>query len=261
MWWTLGTSKVRRIHCDDIDGDGAPEILVGAGNMRLNVLNCRGESLWRFRSDHGIPTTIITADIFGEGRRRIVYGNGLLSSNGNCRVLSQGGRVLKTLYNDSWCTTLTAIAAGDLDGDGKKTLFCGNNRGNLRAYDPNGDERKPKWIRNLAGTVHQIVLVSRTPSNPGLVVAASDSACLTSFAENGKKEWYLPLTSAVLAATVLPGNTIAAGCKDGTIFLVSPTGRPLGKLRTRHQLRAVLSCADDQLIVITKRRLLALSIR
>lgn len=100
MWWTLGSSKVRRTHADDINGDEKPELLLGVGHMRLHCLDNRGEEPWRFRTDHGICTTITTSDGFGEGQRRVLAGNGLTSSNGTCWVLDEEGNVLQKYYMD-----------------------------------------------------------------------------------------------------------------------------------------------------------------
>ncbi|MEW6356962.1 MAG: hypothetical protein AB1696_11580 [Planctomycetota bacterium] len=259
MWWTLGSSKVRKILCDDITGDGVPEVIVGAGNMRLNVLDNKGQHLWRFRTDHGIPTTIVTADFFGAGKRNILCGNGFLSSNGSCWVLSGTGKKLKEFYNDSWCTTLPAIAFGDPNGDGKPTLFCGNNRGNLRAYDPQGNQREPRWIFNLAGPIRKIVLLPKAGDRPGLVVTASDSGCLTAFREDGSKAWVATLGPALTEACLARDGIIIPGGKDGRVFLVDPAGRVRAIHTMGEHLRDVSVSEDGSIIVLTQRHLSVMS--
>jgi len=231
MWWTLGTSKVRKIHADDLNGDGKPELLLGVGNMRLHCLDSAGNELWRFRTDHGICTTIITADLFGEGKRRVLAGNGLTSSNGVCWVLDEHGEVLRRYFNDSWCTSLPAIAVGDLDGDGENTVLCGNNRGNLRAYAPASEYTEHLWIQNLTRPIRSLTIVPRQEG--GVVAVGCDSGYLCAFDQAGEKAWGMPLSSAI-SHTVLvrrggQAPWLAAGCKDGKVFLITPDGE-LGRM-------------------------------
>ena len=232
MWWTLGTSKVRAVCADDITGDGRPEVLAGAGNMRFHVLDRTGKPQWHYRTDHGTPTTIVTADLYNEGKRRAVVGMGLSASNGYCRVLDENGALLGTYYNDPWCTNLKAIAVGDLNHDGTNTIFCGNNRGNLRGYTAAGPtkgvEREAAWMHNLAGDIRSILLLPALAPAEGLVVAASDSGYLSAFRENGEKVWGLPLSSAIMrvVAIEVEGRPhVVAACKDGKAFVLSATGR------------------------------------
>ena len=247
MWWTLGTSKVRKICADDINGDGKPEILVGAGNMRLQCLDREGNHLWRFRTDHGICTTIVTADLFGDGKRHVLTGNGLTSSNGICWVLDESGKLLRKYFNDSWCTSLPAIAVGDLDGDGERTVFCGNNRGNLRAYAPASGYADSLWIRNLTRPIRSLTIVPREKG--GILAVGSDSGYLCAFDQAGEKTWGLPLSSAIShTALVRRGDRaplLAAGCKDGTVFLVTPEGRLVGHLDCGARLEDMIA-ADTE---------------
>jgi hypothetical protein len=248
LWWTLNSAKVRKIHAGDITGDGTPEILVGAGNMRLQCLDSAGNTLWRFRTDHGICTTITTADVFGEGRPRVLAGNGLTSSNGACWVLDENGSKLQTYYNGSWCTSLPAIAVADLDGDGTPTVFCGNNRGNVRAYPAARGRVKQLWIHNMTRPVRSL-----TPIPAGehsVIVVGSDSGTLCAFDQAGRKAWGTPLSSAILdTVTISPQHDdpaargIAAACRDGRVFALAANGQ----LRAWHDDRApctALTVAD-----------------
>ncbi len=225
-WWTLGTSKVRRIYADDITGDGTPELMLGVGNMRLHCLDATGEELWRYRTDHGICTTITTADFFGDGRNLVIAGNGLTSSAGTMWLLDAAGEVVKRYHNGSWCTALPAIAVGDLDGDGTLTAFGGNNRGDVRAWAPDSEYTVPLWANNLTRPIRSLTVL------PGSVAVGSDSGYLCAFDQAGEKIWGLPLSSAITHTALVqgPGATpaLVAGCKDGQVFLVSPTGALLG---------------------------------
>lgn len=224
LWWTLDTAKVRRISSGDLNGDGKPELLLGCGNMHLECLDNTGRELWHFRTDHGISTTITTADVFSDGHQRAVAGNGLTSDSGDCRVFDETGKVLGRYFNGSWCTALPAIAVGDLDADGQQTIFCGNNRGDLRAYSPKSDYDQPLWIQNLTRPIRSLTVAGK------LIVVGSDSGYLCAFGQTGEKAWGLPVSSAIVKTDLVRrgGETaIAVACKDGKVFVVSPEGKLL----------------------------------
>ena len=146
--------------------------------------------------------------------------------------------MLQTYYNDGWCTSLPAIAVADLARTGKNSVFCGNNRGNLRAYAARPDDRKPRWILNLAGTVRSLTVLPRPNEKEDLLVVGSDSGYLAAFSDAGEKAWGLPVSSAILRTDVVLRGAgaapwVAAGCKDGKVFLVDTAGG----------LRATFDCA------------------
>ncbi len=258
LWWTLGTSKVRKIHAGDITGDGVPELLLGVGNMRLHCLDAKGDELWRFRTDHGICTTITTADVFGEGKNRVVAGNGLTSSVGTCWVLDETGKQLQRYYNGSWCTALPAIAVADLDGDGKQTVFCGNNRGDVRSYPGATGNQTQNWIHNLTRPIRSLTIVPREGGDA--VAVGSDSGYLCSFNEAGEKVFGAPLSSAIVDTLLVEraGTTplLAAGCKDGRIFVMDCNGTLTGVCDTGARLQAITTAdlnADgtEEIIAVT----------
>ena len=241
MWWTLNTSKVRAVHAVDLDGDGRSEILVGAGNMRLHCLDATGEERWRFRTDHGICTTIVTGNWLADGKPYVLAGNGLTSSNGSCWVLDAQGNVLQTYFNGSWCTSLPAVALGDLDGDGETTVFCGNNRGDVRAYTVARGRQEALWCRNLTRPVRSLTVLPSTSA--GVVVVGSDSGYLCAFDQAGDKAWGLPLSSGILATARLEERGqavgVAAGCRDGKVYVVSCTGELIGVTDCGQRLEAM----------------------
>jgi outer membrane protein assembly factor BamB len=245
-WWTLGSAKIRRLYTDDLNGDGRPEILAGVGNMRLHCFDAAGKELWRYRTDHGICTTITSADVFGEGKRRVLAGNGLTSSNGSCWVLDEQGKVLQTYYNGSWCTSLPAIAVGDLDGDGKQTVFCGNNRGDVRAYPGARGRQEMLWIHNMTRPVRSLTIIPR--AGGGLVAVGSDSGYLCAFDQAGQKAWGVALSSAISHTVLLrhgEAPLLAAGCKDGKVFVVTPEGKLIALYDSGARLQDLIAADLD----------------
>ena len=257
MWWTLGSSKVRRVLGADITGDGTPEVLAGAGNMRFHALDSKGKPLWHYRTDHGTPNTILAADLYHEGKLRPIVGMGLSASNGYCRVLDETGKLLATYYNDPWCSTLKAIAVCDLNRDGANTLLCGNNRGNLRGYAATGPAkavvREPAWMHNLAGAVRSIALAPGKPE--GIAVVGGDSGYLCAFRENGERVWGLALSSGIVRVAAVPSRGIIAACKDGHVFLLSEDGKLLRHFDCGEQIvdAAPLPQAAGAVVVLTNK--------
>lgn len=245
-WWTLGSAKVRRLYADDLNGDGKPELLAGVGNMRLHCYDTAGKELWRYRTDHGICTTITSADPFGEGKRRVLAGNGLTSDNGSCWVFDERGRVMQTYFNGGWCTSLPAIAVGDLDGDGKPTVFCGNNRGDVRAYPGATGRQEPLWQRNMTRPVRSLTVIPRPGGS--LVAVGSDSGYLCAFDQTGQKAWGVPLSSAITHTALLRGGAgplLAAGCKDGKVFVVDPEGKLIAVFDSGSRLQDLIAADLD----------------
>ena len=112
----MRAAKVRAVHADDVTGDGVPEVLVGSGSMHLHCLDADGTELWRTpvptgaRWTYGIPDTLTTADLFGEGIKRTLVGNGLKSYSAYCTVLDQSGQVIQQFKRRA--ITVPAIAVG-----------------------------------------------------------------------------------------------------------------------------------------------------
>lgn len=231
-WWTLGSAKVRQIYTTDLTGDGRPEIYLGVGNMRLHALDATGRELWRYRTDHGICTTITSA-VLG-GQRRLLAGNGLTSSNGTCWILDAKGKVVGTRSNEGWCTSLPAIAVGDLDGDGQPTIFCGNNRGNLRAFPPSGAREPELWVRNFTRPIRSLTILPRCTG--AVLVVGSDSGYLCALDQAGETVWGVPLSSAI-THTAAVGDRLFVGCRDGQVFCLDPDGRLLSRSVLAGRLR------------------------
>ncbi len=261
LYWTLRSAKVRKVHADDINGDGKPELLLGVGNMRLHCLNSGGEELWRFRTDHGTCDTVITADLYGDGRRLVIAANGLTSSSGTVWVLDADGKVLQSYRHAPWGSSTPALAVVDLAGNGTNTLLCGNTQGNVSAWPPVQDERAPQklWLHNLTRPVRALLpLVAE--GGAGEVAVGSDSGYLSAFSAAGDKLWGVPLSAAVTRLVGVDdgvdGRRLAAGCADGTIFCLDTEGRVLGLARCGGRLRDLMAADIDgdgavELVAIT----------
>lgn len=261
---TMRSAKVRKIMADDLDGDGRPEVLLAAGNMRLHCLDRAGGERWRFTTAYGTVTTMTAADVFGDGHRRILAGPTLTRPRGQLWILDDAGRTLQTLVFGAWGANLQALAVADLNGDGRRTIFCGGNEGNLIAWpaDPRRGATLHKgrndhlWLRNFTRPIRAMIAVP----DRGLVAVAGDSGCLAGVDETGRLAWNLALGNPVVHAALVRRRSgpprLAAGCANGRVFLVDVDGKPLALFEGRAGLRAMVA-ADldgdgiDEIVVAT----------
>ena len=263
LFWSLYKAKARRIHCEDIDGDGKPEVLVGAGDMHLHCLDSAGSALWSFHTPYGVPTTILTADVFGDGKRRIVAGNGLMTYTERCWVLDGAGQLIDTYYGDVRGTPV--IAVGDLDRDGTNTFFSGNLRGRLRAWTAKREpttstrrRRKPRWTHTFPKPIRSLTVLPG--DTRGLLAVCSESGYLCAFNDTGDKAWGIPLSSGISSSALVrrAGSPplLAAGCKDGRAFLLTRDGELRACFESEGQLQDMIVTdldedGSDELVIAT----------
>jgi outer membrane protein assembly factor BamB len=259
MHWTLRSAKVRGLAADDINADGKPEIIVGTGSMHVHCLDASGEELWRtdvpsgMRWTYGIPDTIVTGDVFGDGKRHAVVGNGLKSYSAYATVLGENGDIMQQYKNGGWAISLPALAVGDIDGNGEPEVYCGNNLGHVRSFRgvTGSPERKQMWWQALGRIVRAFAIVP--VDGHSLLVAGSDSGYLVAFDAEGSRAWGTPLSSAIVALETVTqpdgSSRIAALCKDGHLFFCDADGAVLGVYNAAARGQALTSAdinADGQ---------------
>jgi uncharacterized repeat protein (TIGR01451 family) len=121
----------------DIDGDGAAEIITGAGaggGPHVRVLNFTGGSLIErasflaYEPNFSGGVFVAAGDIDGDGTTEIITGAGA-SGGPHVRVLSLGNGGLTELASffayDPAFTGGVTVAAGDIDGDGQAEILTG----------------------------------------------------------------------------------------------------------------------------------------
>jgi len=76
-----------------------------------------------------------------------VGGNGQLASSDEIWYLKGGNTFYKRIFGDGWGSALSALAVGDVDGDGREKIVTGTSRCSLRLVDPRA--AKILWKRCL----------------------------------------------------------------------------------------------------------------
>jgi hypothetical protein len=124
----------------DINGDGCPEILVGAGNGNrplgsgVHVFDCRGRKLgfWTAPaqpngpSGHvGVFSTPAIGDITGDGKPEVVYG----SFNTKIYAKDGWGHNLSGWPRPNYDTVWSSPAMADINKDGKRDAIIGTDLG------------------------------------------------------------------------------------------------------------------------------------
>jgi hypothetical protein len=116
----------RVVKCDDINGDGFGEIIAGSGNWFTYAFSHEGKVLWGTLNWAHQPTSIATVDLAGDGKKAALVGNTYCSAN----LFSFEGKVIGGV-SVGYHGAATAVAAGDMNGDGKAELIAGSRIGGI----------------------------------------------------------------------------------------------------------------------------------
>ena len=139
----------RGLAVDDLDGDGAPEILLLAGKdgalLAYTIPAEAGDGPWpvearrQIAAGLGAARGLAVADLTGDGRRDVVAGTIL------CRTTPDGRQWDARPYTDA--LEVTQVATADLDGDGR-----------LEVVAAEGDRADGRlvWFKGPAWTPHPL---------------------------------------------------------------------------------------------------------
>ena len=122
----------------DLNRDGCPEVLVGAGNefhpsnSGMHVFDCHGGNhrLWRApghsKANHvGVFSTPAIGDVDGDGSLDVAYG----SFNEKIYVKDRNGNDLPGWPRENLDTVWSSAALADINGDGKREVIIGTDLG------------------------------------------------------------------------------------------------------------------------------------
>lgn len=135
------------IAAGDINGDGLEELVVASGSGRepqVKILNSTGKLLKQFlvfdkKFRGGVNMAV--DDLTGDGQAEIIVA-AATGGNGQVRIFNAQGKLLSefSVDNKTWRGGLS-LAAGDLDGRGKKEIVVGYGSGTapiVKIFTPEG---------------------------------------------------------------------------------------------------------------------------
>ncbi len=169
-WSFEAKGEVRAVHLADIDGDGAPEAIVGTRDCRLYVLDAGGEPRWthEFPPGSGMRpqrlTTISSADLDGDGRKQVLAG-----AEGWLFHAFEADGTLKW-QTETHYHCITGCLAVDLDGDGKDEILVGTEYYTINCLNPDGTAR---W-RQSTGCVSPTILAADLDGDGAIEVVYGD---------------------------------------------------------------------------------------
>jgi outer membrane protein assembly factor BamB len=116
--WSYPTwDRIQAIDLRDIDGDGETEILVGAEDRNVYVIDSHGWLRWRYLLPHSV-LALKTCDIDHDTKIEILAG----CADGNLYVLDKDGNLL---WKYSASDRIRTLKAADIDGDGCIEIVLG----------------------------------------------------------------------------------------------------------------------------------------
>lgn len=131
QWQAEAGGAIRSLAAVDLNGDGAAEVVVGTAAGNVVALTSTGSLLWQQRLN-GPVTTLAVANLDGDGVPDLLAGD----SAGIVTALAADGRSLwRSRFFES---SIAALVAGDIDGDGRVEVILGGVDGHLMVLDDGG---------------------------------------------------------------------------------------------------------------------------
>ena len=135
----------------DIDNDGALEVVIGAPDGNVYVLDgVTGASEHAFSTGGAVYASAALADLDGDGYLEIVIG----STDSNVYCFEWTGLAGSTEIGWPYTTSgpvYSSAAIGDVDADGKPEIVVGSNDGNVYSLDTSGSL---EWSSSTGGAVY-----------------------------------------------------------------------------------------------------------
>ncbi len=210
--WYKGLSSVTRpvpdlIASADLNGDGAPEIVVP---MKTGVVVCfddRLRALWDSRPiEHGVRQ-LDFVDLDGDGKLELACSN----RYGAVKVLDWRGNLIGYVYSELGDV---AAAVGKLPGIEGPAIANGSSTGVLALWRWQGQRKLWQFANHGYGWTCVRIADADGDGAPE-IVASSAGGAVFAFAPDGKVKWRVDLPDAAEELVVLGGGRLIVACADG----------------------------------------------
>ena len=197
----------------DLDGDGQPEVIFGANDNLLHVLNSTGAEKWTFPTKSWIVGGVSVADLDGDGKLELVFG----SMDFNVYCLDAAGRLKWRYETEDWVASSPVIA--DVDGDGKLETLASSDDGHLYCLSHLGTLKwRGDWAEEGTRTRPYLAVADLDGDGTRETVLALPDGALMTFLSNGDVAW-----SRSAGAGIVGSPVIADLNGDGTQDIVCAT--------------------------------------
>ena len=258
---------VRVVHVADFDGDGSPEVAAGCANTFTYIMSAQGDI--KRLNDRDLTYSYLhsaaalgSADVNGDGQLELLTGYTYparwivdFADTSKSRACSFSGSI-------GGCF---AIAAGDVDGDGKPEGIFGDSDGQLTAATKSeaGDAKAAiRWQRIIGDDMILKLLADDYDGDGALdIMVASRSGFLARLGADGTPRWVRYADNALTDAALVPGDAalFARSSSDGSVAVHDLSGEEVGrwqigpsveKVATGRGARpSIFAAAGDRLMV------------
>ena len=242
---------VRTLWAGVLEKGGKPVVVVGAESGYTFCLSAAGQPLWKYRSGDAVFTSLLAADLDGDGNQEMIGGSALSSWSAITAINPAGkGRSLNGL--DGWGSCLTALAVGDAEGDGKPKIVAATSKNKIYCLDGKGTT---KWTFLLGDAASCLALADLDGDGKLEIVVGSPSYYLYALDRTGKLVWRLNLgdevTALCAAATPAGKPTLVAGTRSGSIYHVGSDGHVFGVLAAKGAVTALVPGQSGAVVYAT----------
>lgn len=242
-------SAVEFVTAADLRGDGRTDILAAVSDRQLHCIDATGDERWSFMI-YGIFAPLRVADINGDGRQEVIGGPGRITCGGTCYVLDADGAETASNGLDGWASMMPAC---DVWVQGEDHLIvCGTNRSHVFGLKLDGNRLDTLWKQRVGEEVNSVCTADVNGDSRPEVLVGSDCFYLYLLDENGKERWRRNLGAPVqeVMAAGLDGDAkIAAGCEDGSVWVVDGNGRTLGLHRAESEIHTLTAHEESRLLI------------